>query len=169
MNKEMKNCPVCDSEVYIDSYMDCGGEDVYCVTCSTCQLEGGRFKSAEEAIEAWNNRGEYTTEMRIKTINKIADILCNKYNATIDRISVAGDKVHFYMYLIDSDDDCYWNLTGTVRTTDSHLLGYFHIEKADDPAACLVWDTTCSLGEDPELVVEGMLSAVLKSRKVARR
>lgn len=101
-------------------------------------------------------------------INKITSILYNKYNATIDCISVAGDEVQFYMYLIDTND-CYWIIKGTVRTDDSNLLGDFRIEKADDPTACLVWDTTCSLDEDPELAVEGMLSAVLKSRKVLKR
>ena len=59
---KLKPCPSCGGEAYIDSYMDCGGEEVFCVTCSNCQLDGGRFISETDAIKHWNTRVERRTE-----------------------------------------------------------------------------------------------------------
>ena len=63
---ELKPCPFCGGEAYIDRE-DCYGvqDDYYMVHCEKCSLQFGfcsMFESEEEAIEAWNRRADNEAE-----------------------------------------------------------------------------------------------------------
>jgi hypothetical protein len=95
-------------------------------------------------------------------IDKLAQILFDKYNATIDRIAVAKDELQFYIYFANSNDrPCM--MEGELRLKGNNkLLGYFCIKKLD---VCLNWNITCTLDEDLETIVDCMVAPALSTNK----
>lgn len=59
MSEELKPCPFCGSEAYIDGYLS-GGFFVMCAddTNDCFQPITNKYDSVEEAEEAWNKRAE---------------------------------------------------------------------------------------------------------------